>query len=208
MRVSGCNKGGKHSLSRLMLIMVVFFIAWDVHAADVVLYKGKMWQQADDSIKRNWHDAKTYCQNLTLGGNSEWRLPAISEFKGIIQCKDGEKVVPHPLLNKEPCNSQADYYRIVKGYDLPSPFRYEIPTIPSVFQSRSSLYWSSTVSEEEGFPNGISYPMYIYFGNGYAGWTYTYTDTMYVRCVSDNISQPAPPTKKSILPAIGVLLDD
>ena len=50
---------------------------------------GLQWQ--DDysnnggSVKKaTWEDAKTYCENLTLGGYSDWRLPSIEELKSIV----------------------------------------------------------------------------------------------------------------------------
>jgi len=34
-----------------------------------------MWQKKDDGKKRTWKEAKLYCENLRLGGFSDWRLP-------------------------------------------------------------------------------------------------------------------------------------
>lgn len=47
---------------------------------------GLMWQDNADasSITKNWGDAKSYCQNLSLGGYSDWRLPSIEELEGIV----------------------------------------------------------------------------------------------------------------------------
>ena len=44
---------------------------------------GLMWQ--DDAIgsTMNWSTANTTCENLTLGGYSDWRLPNIRELKSI-----------------------------------------------------------------------------------------------------------------------------
>ena len=44
-----------------------------------------MWQDDADAktVKKNWQDAKDYCQNLTLGGYSNWRLPDIEELYSI-----------------------------------------------------------------------------------------------------------------------------
>lgn len=45
---------------------------------------GLMWQ--DDAIgsTMNWSTAITTCENLTLGGYSDWRLPNIRELKSIV----------------------------------------------------------------------------------------------------------------------------
>jgi hypothetical protein len=43
---------------------------------------GLMWQDNDETetVKKNWDDAKTYCQNLSLGEYDDWRLPSIDEL--------------------------------------------------------------------------------------------------------------------------------
>ncbi|CAN2042770.1 exported hypothetical protein [Candidatus Magnetomoraceae bacterium gMMP-15] len=48
---------------------------------------GLMWQQAT-SDRMNWKDALAYCENLTLGGYSDWRLPNIKELVSIIDLKN------------------------------------------------------------------------------------------------------------------------
>jgi hypothetical protein len=42
------------------------------------------WQQQGDATgDTNWTNANSYCQNLTLGGSSDWRLPFIKELQSI-----------------------------------------------------------------------------------------------------------------------------
>jgi hypothetical protein len=45
-----------------------------------------MWQDDDDpsSEKILWQDAINYCENLSLAGYSDWRLPNIKELKSIL----------------------------------------------------------------------------------------------------------------------------
>jgi len=44
------------------------------------------WQDNADAknIKKSWLGAINYCENLTLAGHSDWRLPNINELKSII----------------------------------------------------------------------------------------------------------------------------
>jgi tetratricopeptide (TPR) repeat protein len=41
---------------------------------------GLMWQRADDGFKRNQDDSISYCQSLSLGNHSDWRLPSRKEL--------------------------------------------------------------------------------------------------------------------------------
>ena len=43
-----------------------------------------VWQKEDDGITRTWESAISYCEGLTLGGMSDWRLPNIRELESII----------------------------------------------------------------------------------------------------------------------------
>lgn len=49
------------------------------------LVTGLMWQDDSDvgSIKKEWGEAKTYCNDLTLGGYNDWYLPSIEELVSI-----------------------------------------------------------------------------------------------------------------------------
>jgi hypothetical protein len=48
------------------------------------LATGLTWQQADDGVSRNWQEALAYCENLTLAGSSDWRLPNAKELQSIV----------------------------------------------------------------------------------------------------------------------------
>lgn len=41
------------------------------------------WQRQDDGVGRNWADALSYCEHLTLAGDSDWRLPDIKELESL-----------------------------------------------------------------------------------------------------------------------------
>jgi hypothetical protein len=45
---------------------------------------GLVWQKQDDGTTKTWKNAITYCEGLTLGGQSDWRLPNVKELKTIV----------------------------------------------------------------------------------------------------------------------------
>ncbi len=45
---------------------------------------GLMWQQEDDDTTRTWDEACSYCNDLALGGYSDWRLPSKKELMSIV----------------------------------------------------------------------------------------------------------------------------
>ena len=45
---------------------------------------GLVWQKTDDNTTRNWDDAWTYCQALSLGGETDWHLPGANELMSIV----------------------------------------------------------------------------------------------------------------------------
>jgi len=45
---------------------------------------GLMWQRQDDDTTRTWANAITYCDGLSLGGLTDWRLPNEYELQSIV----------------------------------------------------------------------------------------------------------------------------
>lgn len=76
----------------LMIWMVLGLAAagWCGHFKDngngtvTDLATGLIWQQDSDNVTREWSTAGVYCQELSLGGNTNWRLPNIKELESIV----------------------------------------------------------------------------------------------------------------------------
>lgn len=56
---------------------------------------GLMWTREDNGENINGHNAKRYCESLTLGGYADWRLPPIEELEKLYDPR--EKNIRHPF---------------------------------------------------------------------------------------------------------------
>ncbi|MCI5178254.1 MAG: DUF1566 domain-containing protein [Candidatus Electrothrix sp. AW3_4] len=84
------------------------------------MWNGREWQRCDDGNTYLWQEAKDYCENLVLGGYSDWRLPTKDELKSLVVCTNG---TPTPL---------ADYPD--EPYDCDNNNgSYDVPTIDPSF---------------------------------------------------------------------------
>jgi len=54
---------------------------------------GLIWQQEDDDVLRRYDDAITYCEDLSLAGNSDWRLPYAKELTTIVDYKTSNPAI-------------------------------------------------------------------------------------------------------------------
>ncbi|MGK5090932.1 DUF1566 domain-containing protein [Deltaproteobacteria bacterium TL4] len=70
----------------LFLVNVVYAASFTDNADGTVTdnESGLIWQKADDNTARNWETALTYCEGLTLGGRTDWRLPSKNELQSIV----------------------------------------------------------------------------------------------------------------------------
>ena len=73
---------------------------------EIITLDGLMWQDNEDAktIQRDWTGAKEYCEDLTLGGLYDWRLPNIDELKSIV---DEDR---SPTIKKEFRNTASSHY--------------------------------------------------------------------------------------------------
>ena len=85
---------------------------------------GLMWQDDSDAktVTKDWDDAKAYCQNLTLGGYKDWRMPNIKELESITYREKVKPAIYAVFLNVAPddqywSSSYAEYvYVSSMGY--------------------------------------------------------------------------------------------
>ena len=70
---------------------------------------GLMWQDnsAAKSVKKKWKSAKKYCQNLTLAGHGDWRLPSYSELLSIV---DYDRYDPAIMPSFQNVNTSVYYW--------------------------------------------------------------------------------------------------
>lgn len=88
---------------------------------------GLMWQDNNDAqtIEKDWNSAKAYCENLTLGGFNDWRLPNIYELTTLLDnTKSSEPYVINGIENIASYNywssttsASSSSYAWVVGFD-------------------------------------------------------------------------------------------
>ena len=66
---------------------------------------GLEWQQADDGQTRSWSQALAYCEDLSLGGHDDWRLPNLRELDSIV-----DLTRYNPAINTDYFSCQSTYY--------------------------------------------------------------------------------------------------
>ena len=89
---------------------------------------GLMWERATAPGTYNWKEALAYCDNLTLAGYSDWRLPTVKELQSI-----------------------ADYSRYNPAIDN-ATFPY---TLADSYWSSTSDYYSKSMAWIVNFSRGI-----------------------------------------------------
>ena len=84
-----------------------------------------MWQDNSDvsdfSNRLNWEDAKTYCENLSLGGFNDWILPNMEQLVSITDLgRDNPSIDPTfvNIVNTNYWSSNSDTFIISNGLNV------------------------------------------------------------------------------------------
>jgi len=85
-------------------IFLLISIMVSLNALDI---SDLVWQDSDEAktVQKDWQGAKSYCENLILGGKDDWRLPNIKELQSIVDIKEYK-----PAIKKEFKNLSEGYY--------------------------------------------------------------------------------------------------
>ncbi|MEP1487692.1 MAG: DUF1566 domain-containing protein [Algibacter sp.] len=60
---------------------------------------GLMWQQADNGSTYDWKNALDYAESLTLGGESDWRMPNAKELQSIVDYTRSPSTSSSPAID-------------------------------------------------------------------------------------------------------------
>lgn len=79
-------KQRKHLVHGIVCLALISLVATNAASQGTVTdsLTGLMWEQADNQQWLNWYEACDYCDNLTLGGHADWRLPEMAELRTIV----------------------------------------------------------------------------------------------------------------------------
>jgi len=58
---------------------------------------GLMWVSKDNGVPINWPDANKYCENLSVGGYSDWRMPTLAELATLYNPNEKNKNGYHTI---------------------------------------------------------------------------------------------------------------
>ena len=138
---------------------------------------GLTWQNPSTESEMPWQEAMDYCEALTLGGHSDWRLPTISEMRSFIRscpatqtggsCGVDDGCLSYSSCWSDPC-SGCSYE---EGPDDGCYWPVEV-------EGPCSWYWSSSSREDNA-----NYAWNVFFYSGYVSGSSKDNDGGGVRCV-------------------------
>lgn len=139
---------------------------------------GLMWQVQPTGGAMKWQEAKSHCENLDLGGFSDWRLPTILELRSLIRgCpatqQNGTCGVTDSCLNLQCRNDACDGCPDKGG---PAEYgRYWPPEL----SGDCCWYWSASAIADAAYGEWL-----VYFQSGYVYGNHAYIGyDLKARCV-------------------------
>ena len=70
---------------------------------------GLMWATKDNEVDTNWDAAKSYCENYSAGGYTNWRLPTLEELCTIYDQTSVKRFMTFPSITLSgPCPWSSD----------------------------------------------------------------------------------------------------
>jgi hypothetical protein len=110
---------------------------------------GLTWQIKPAGAALNWTNAIRYCKKLSLDGHKDWRLPTISEFRGLIRgCPktqaDGSCGVTNTCLNSNCRNDACNGCELKRGPGAGGAYW------PAALAGKSGVYWSASPVADYG----------------------------------------------------------
>lgn len=119
---------------------------------------GLMWQKEDNNTEYNWEEARSYCNDLSLGGFSDWRLPNIYELTSLLE-----------FATSNDTSIYDDFFPDTGGWDS--------GTYTGI---TSSNYWSSTSSAN---PSSTYKAWIVSFNDGELDTSNKTSNSFPARCV-------------------------
>ncbi|MBO4700058.1 DUF1566 domain-containing protein [bacterium] len=131
------------------------------------------------SNEMNWQSAINYCQNLTEGGYTDWRLPNIDELRGLIKNCSKTEIGGECRVSEK--NSCLSYSQCENGYRDGSCYCASINNNGGYYSKLGDddkvRLWSSSTRSDY-----TDVAWVVYFGNG-GVTSYDKSNGYYVRCV-------------------------
>jgi len=105
------------------------------------LATGLMWQMSNDGDTKDWEEALDYCEDLTLAGYDDWRLPNAKELQSIVDYAKSVQTTGTPAID--------DLFILSEMTDPDGNMNY-------------GFYWTSTTHQDGN--NIASNASYVAFG--------------------------------------------
>ena len=103
-----------------------------------------MYQDVDNSIQRTYLNSLIYCDELTLGGFTDWRMASIAQYKTLVNSRE-----TYPYRAIDIFKNTPTYLHTFWSYDSTEP-PIDFETLPN------SLYVMSLYERQEWFYSDVS----------------------------------------------------